>query len=158
MELLFTIPMYAVLPFWLLMIFLPTWRWTQRIVQSPWIAVVPAVAYAALTLPNVTDVLPAFSPPTIDSLTALLATPTGATIAWLHFLAFDLLVGRWIYLDSREQGFNPIYVSVILVPAFLLAPIGFVAYLLLRVLYAAARNDATVAVNEPRTAEVEGSA
>jgi hypothetical protein len=145
----FVIPMIAVMPFWALMILAPTWQRTRQIVQSPWIAVIPALAYAIVTLPNLMDVLPVFAPPTLDSLTQFLGTPAGAAIAWTHFLAFDLLIGRWIYLDSQRQGFSVILTGLILVPAFMLAPLGWLLYLLMRVLYAAARNDAAVAVHDP---------
>src|SRR4029077_8422390 len=37
-ETLFQISNILVLPFWLVMIALPHWRWTQRIIASPWIA------------------------------------------------------------------------------------------------------------------------
>ena len=32
--------------------------------------------------------------PDLAAVAALLSTPAGATLAWAHFLAFDLMVGR----------------------------------------------------------------
>ena len=62
----------------------------------------------------------------------LLGTPAGATIAWAHFLAFDLLVGRWAYLDSREQGLSAWAMAPVLLLTFMLGPLGFLAYLAVR--------------------------
>lgn len=36
-------------PFWLLMIAAPRWRWTERVVASPWIAAVPLLVYLPVT-------------------------------------------------------------------------------------------------------------
>jgi hypothetical protein len=121
-----------VMPFWLLMIFVPFWGWTARIMRSPWVAVVPTVIYAVLVLPNMGGVFAAVSNPSLEGITALLGTPEGATIAWAHFLAFDLLVGRWIYLDSRERGIAWWWVSPLLFLTLMLGPVGFGGYLLLR--------------------------
>jgi hypothetical protein len=30
---------------------------------------------------------------------------------FLHFLAFDLFVGRWVYLDSRERGISALLMA-----------------------------------------------
>lgn len=38
-------------PFWLLMILLPHWSWTRRIMGSLWVIAPLALAYAVLVLP-----------------------------------------------------------------------------------------------------------
>ena len=45
MELVFQLSSLLVMPFWLLMVLLPTWRWTQRIIASPWIVAPVALLY-----------------------------------------------------------------------------------------------------------------
>ena len=52
--------------------------------------------------------LPAVADPTPDGVAALLGTPVGAAAGWAHFIAFDLFVGRWMYLDARERGLHPL--------------------------------------------------
>jgi hypothetical protein len=130
MEMVFQLSSLLVAPFWLLMIVLPCWRWTERIVGSPWIAAAPAVLYAAFVLPRAGEILESFD--SVVSVAALIGTVDGATIAWLHFLAFDLFVGRWIYLDSRQNGVHPLVTSPLLALTFLLGPLGFLGYLLAR--------------------------
>src|SRR5215470_5916751 len=103
MDLFFRASNLLVLPIWALMIFMPRWRWTARILRSPWVSAAPALLYAALVLPRLGAIWAAVSRPTLPGVMALLASPTGATIAWVHFLAFDLFVGRWIYLDSQDR-------------------------------------------------------
>lgn len=70
--------------------------------------------------------------PTLEPIAALLGTPLGATTGWAHFLAFDLFVGRWAYLESRERGFNPWLVSPTLFFVLMSGPFGLLLYLGLR--------------------------
>ena len=71
----------------------------------------------------------AVSNPTLTSITTLLASPAGATIAWVHFLAFDLFVARWVYLDSRSRHIPPWFISPVLFFVLMLGPVGFLLYL-----------------------------
>lgn len=132
LDTLFSLSNLLVTPFWALMILLPTWRWTKRIIGSPFIAVPIALIYAVLVIPNALDLLITLSNPTLPVVRDLLGTPEGATIAWAHFLAFDLLVGRWAYLDSRERNINPFLMAPVLLFTFMLGPVGFLLYLALR--------------------------
>ena len=132
MAQLFSASFLLVAPFWLLMVFLPGWRWTERIVRSVWIAAPAALLYTVLVLPQFGSVFGAVAQPDLPGVMALLGTPAGATIGWVHFLAFDLFVGRWIYLDSRKRGLSPWLLGPILIFTLLLAPMGFLLYLLVR--------------------------
>lgn len=121
-----------VMPFWALMIILPFWRWTQRIIRSPWIAAPAALLYVALVLPQIGGLLAELANPQLAQIAALLGTPAGATIGWVHFLAFDLFVGRWVYLDSRERNLSAWLVSPILFFVLMFGPLGLLLYLLVR--------------------------
>lgn len=120
------------MPFWALMILLPRWRWTHRILRSPLVILPPALLYGALVLPQLAKVFTAVSSPTLAGIVTLLSTPAGATIAWAHFLAFDLFVGRWIYLDGRERGISALLMAPVLFITLMLGPLGFLLYLVLR--------------------------
>lgn len=132
MEMMFGWSSVLVMPFWLVMIVLPHWRWTQRIIGSPLISLPAALLYAALVAPQVGAVWATVSNPELDAIAALLSTPAGATIAWVHFLAFDLFVGRWAYLDSRERGISALLMAPVLFLILMLGPLGFALYLGLR--------------------------
>lgn len=129
---LFDLSFLVVAPFWLLMIFAPRWRWTRRIVASPWIAAPAAVLYVVLVVPGILEIVPLLLRPELGALSGLLATPTGATIAWVHFLAFDLFVGRWVYLDGDDRKASPWLMAPILFLTLMVGPLGLLAYLLLR--------------------------
>lgn len=134
MDLVFSASSLLVMPLWLLMIALPRWRATVAIMRSPLVVLPAALLYTGLILPGLLDVLPALARPELGPIAALLGTPTGATIGWVHFLAFDLFVGRWVYLDARERGTSPWLVSPVLVLVLMVGPLGLAAYLGLRTL------------------------
>ena len=124
-----------IMPFWLLIIVLPHWNWTKRIIGSLWIVAPLLLAYALLVLPQALAVLPALLNPTIPGIAGLLGTPTGATIGWIHFLAFDLFVGRWVYLDSRTRQITAWVASPILFLILMFGPFGLLLYLLVRMAF-----------------------
>ncbi len=131
-ETLFPLSSLLVMPFWLLLIFLPRWRVTERLMAGPWTAVPAALLYAVLVLPRFGEVFTAVSNPTLPGITALLGDPAGATIAWVHFLAFDLFVARWVYLDGRSRQISSWFVSPILFFVLMLGPVGFLLYLVVQ--------------------------
>ena len=121
-----------VLPFWVLMVLAPTWSLTRRVTASPWIAAPPAILYLVTLLPVATLVLPEVVQPVQARVMSLLGTPTGTTLAWTHFVAFDLFVGRWIYCDGRSRSYSAWWVSPILVLTLLIGPVGLLIYLAAR--------------------------
>jgi hypothetical protein len=145
MKTLFALSNLTVMPFWSMMILLPKWRVTERIVRSPWIVAGPAIIYAVLVAPLALELMPALMRPEIGKIATFLASETGATIAWVHFLAFDLFVGRWVYLDSREREVSPWLMAPVLWMCLMLGPIGLLGYAVLRSL-AAKRATQRVAV------------
>ena len=132
MSTIFALSSLLVMPFWFLMIFLPRWRWTKRLLASVWVSALAAVLYTALVLPQIAQVLPAVLNPNLAEIASLLSTERGATIAWVHFLAFDLFVGRWVYLDSQNRQLSSWLISPTLFFVLMLGPFGFVLYLFIR--------------------------
>lgn len=128
----FGLSFLLVAPFWLLMIVAPRWAWTRRIVASPRIVAPAALLYVGLVAPGIVDVLGVLLRPELGVMAELLGTPSGATIAWVHFLAFDLFVGRWVYLDGHDRQASPLAMAPVLFLCLMLGPLGLLAYLLLR--------------------------
>ena len=129
METVFRFSNVSVLPFWLLMIFLPRWSFTKRMMGSMWSVILLSFAYALLMLPGIPSAFGSLMNPQLGDIASLLGRPEGATVAWLHFLAFDLFVGRWAYLDSLKKGIPPWYVSPTLFFILMFGPIGLLLYL-----------------------------
>jgi nitrate/nitrite transporter NarK len=132
METVFFLSNLAVMPFWLLMIFAPTWSVTRNIIRSMWVLLPMPLLYAVLVVvlaPQIGEVFRALSQPTLPDIEHLFSRQEIACLAWIHFLAFDFFVGRWIYLDSREKGRNVWLMVPVLFLTLMLGPIGLLSYL-----------------------------
>lgn len=134
MSLVFSLSSLPVMPFWLLMFFAPHARWTQRLLASPWIVAAPALLYSLLVLPLVPTLLPLFMNPQLAQLQPLLGTAEGSTLSWVHFLTFDLFVGRWIYQEAHARGFSFWWVSPVLFMTLMFGPLGLLTFLCVRAL------------------------
>ena len=132
---LFSLTFAVAAPFWALMILLPRWSWTRRIIASPLIVLPVVLIYALLVVPAFGEVLPAVASPTLGGVRELLGTADGAAAAWAHMLAFDLFVGRWSWLDSRTRGVPALIMSPVLLLTILLGPLGLLVYLVVRARY-----------------------
>ncbi|ARV59064.1 hypothetical protein BZZ01_10825 [Nostocales cyanobacterium HT-58-2] len=102
---LFNIANIFVLPFWTLMIFLPKWKVTQRVMES-YIPFVPlATAYLYLFVTSITpENAQALSNPQLADIAKFFADEKAAATGWIHFLTLDLFAGRYIYLQGQKTG------------------------------------------------------
>ena len=129
-ETIFQISNLLVMPFWIVMIFLPRWDRIVQVLCSPWIAVGPAIIYLVLVVPSIGGLMGMLAMPDLDVLAAGLGSPEGFVLGWAHFLTFDLLVGRWIYLDAIDRGLHPVIIGPALFFTLMLGPIGYLIYLI----------------------------
>jgi len=118
-----------VLPVWLLLIFAPRWRWTQRLAAF----VVPlllAAVYAVLILHGARVQGGGFG--SLAQVARLFTSQELLLAGWIHYLAFDLFTGAWQTRDALRLGLSRWLVAPCLVLTFLFGPIGLALYLLLR--------------------------
>ncbi|MEV0293839.1 ABA4-like family protein [Nocardia sp. NPDC050710] len=132
MSRVFDLAFAVTIPFWALMILAPGWRWTSRIISSPWIVAPPLSIWAIAALPRLGPLWDAVTGPSLDVLTELAGDPAAVTYLWAQIIAWDLFLGRWIYLDGRERDIHPLLMASVLVGTILLSPIAFPVYLAVR--------------------------
>ncbi|PLZ99224.1 hypothetical protein CEN50_08145 [Fischerella thermalis CCMEE 5268] len=125
---LFNIANLYVLPFWALMIFLPNWKITRRVMES-YIPFVPlALAYIYLFVGSITpENAQALSNPQLADIAKFFADETAAATGWIHFLVMDLFVGRYIYLQGQKTGIWTIHSLALCLFA---GPMGLLAHIL----------------------------
>ncbi|MFE5244679.1 MULTISPECIES: ABA4-like family protein [unclassified Streptomyces] len=129
---LFEITFMAVAPVWLLMIFAPHRPLTARVAASP-LTVLPVLTlWAVMAVPVFPELWAAVSSPDIDTFRELTASANGAGAVWAQIIAWDLLLGQWIFLESRRRGVHPLVMGPVLVLTILLSPIGLVVFLVVR--------------------------
>ena len=101
----FNVANLFVLPFWTLMILLPNWTWSRRILSSflPFVGL--AILYLALLVVSLTpESVQAMSNPQLTEIARLFAEEPVAATGWVHFLIMDLFMGRWIYWEGQRTG------------------------------------------------------
>ena len=69
---------------------------------------------------------------TLAGVAALFSNPWVLLAGWIHYLAFDLLVGTWETRDARERGLPHLLLVPCLVLTFLLGPAGWLLYMAVR--------------------------
>jgi len=116
-----------ILPFWLMMWFAPAHERTAALLRNEWVYLAPlAAAYTLAVLPNLVDILVLLGSdmPTPEIVVSLFDDREVILIGWLHYLAFDLFVGRWTW--QRLMATNqPMYVSFpVLLFSMMVAPLG----------------------------------
>jgi hypothetical protein len=129
-NLLFKLANNAALIGWIVLIFLPRWRWSARLVAPVLIPALLAILYSFLVVTQF-----GHSPGGFTSLNsvALLFQNRGMLLAgWVHYLAFDLFVGSWEVRDSQATGIRHYLIVPCLLLTFLFGPAGWLLYLLIR--------------------------
>ena len=89
-----------------------------------------AVLYVAIIASRWAGSAGGFS--SLPAVAALFSDPWLLLAGWLHYLAFDLLVGRWEARDAAERGISPWLVAPCLGLTFMFGPAGWLAYRALR--------------------------
>ncbi|MET9660832.1 ABA4-like family protein [Streptomyces sp. NPDC006510] len=129
---LFEISFFLAAPFWLLMILAPNWRPTARIAASP-LTVLPVLAlYLIMAVPVLPELWDAVRSPDIDTFRDLTALANGAGAIWAQVIAWDLLLGQWMFLEGRRLGISPLVMGPLLVLTILLSPFGLLVFLAMR--------------------------
>ena len=131
-EPLFLLSILLVFPFWLLMIGVPQWSVTRAVLGSPLVLLPLLLLYLVVLALNWPLLVYLIEDPTLTRLAVVLGEHEGALLAWMHLLAFDCFVGRWIYLDSQEQGLHFMIIVPVLWATLLLGPLGLLLYLMVR--------------------------
>ena len=131
---------FGVLPFWLMLIFIPNSKFTQFFVNSIILPLILSTAYVYTIYLAILFDEPMFDffrlYLSLDSLYAIFATESFLLIFWLHFLALNLFLGSWV---SRDGGKYIITRSLLFIPLILIyftGPLGLVLYWIIRVFFA----------------------
>jgi hypothetical protein len=128
---LFNIANMVALAGWLALILLPT---APQLLEPLSRLVVPgllAIAYAVIIVPFMMQ--GGFGALTsLEGIASGLGQPWPLLAGWLHYLAFDLLVGCWIAERARAEGIPHWALIPVLLLTFILGPIGFLAFLAAR--------------------------
>jgi hypothetical protein len=115
---------------WVLLAVLPRRRWVIDAVTGTVVPALFAVLYIGLIISTFGRAEGGFS--TLAGVAALFTNAWMLLAGWVHYLAFDLLIGTWEVRDAQARGIPHLYVVPCLILTFLFGPAGWLLYLALR--------------------------
>lgn len=68
----------------------------------------------------------------LEGVMQLFREPSAVVMGWIHYLAFDLMVGWFIVNDAAKHGINRFLFIPCLLLSFMFGPTGLLLYFLLR--------------------------
>ncbi|HEX8286113.1 MAG TPA: ABA4-like family protein [Pyrinomonadaceae bacterium] len=143
-EQIFSLCGALVLPGWLLLVLLPRWRPSARLVCPVVIPLLLALVYLWLVATTFGRTEGGFG--SLAKVSQLFQNRWVLLAGWIHYLAFDLFVGAWEVRDAQRVGVHHLLVVPCLLLTFLFGPVGLLLYFALR---AALRRRLTVGGETP---------
>ena len=111
---------------WLLLIILPRWRWLIALLRFGVILALSCL-YAVLIFTSFFTVEGGgFG--SLGQVQALFSNPSALLAGWVHYLAFDLMIGTWIAERADARGISRLMQAPILAATFMLGPVGYLLY------------------------------
>jgi hypothetical protein len=124
-EQIFTAANMAALVCWLLLALFPQRRAADAVVRT----IAPltlAAVYTVIVGATLWSSDGSFS--SLSGVAALFDNPWLLLAGWIHYLVFDLLIGRWEVRDAHERGVRYVFVVPCLALTFLFGPAGWLLY------------------------------
>jgi hypothetical protein len=127
----FSIASMITMPMWILMIFLSKWKVTRFLIDFKIIPLALTFIYAiyifqAIEIGGMMD----FG--SLKSVMALFTEENAVLAGWVHYLAFDLLIGMWMLDQNKELKINQLLIAPCLFLTFMLGPIGFLLFIIIK--------------------------
>jgi ABA4-like protein len=139
---LFTVCNDLALVGWALPVFAPGWRWTERLVLSGAWSLLLSLVYLALVVIFFPSAQGGFG--SLEAVARLFDNEWLLLAGWVHYLAFDLLVGAVEVRQSRAAGIPHLVLVPCLILTLLFGPIGLLVFFVVK------------SVRQRRAAEVAG--
>ena len=131
---------FGVLPFWLMLIFIPNSKITQIFVNSIILPLILAsvycyVIYQTILLDEpVAEIFKLYL--NLDNLYTGFATESFLLLFWIHFVTLNLFLASWVSRDGVKYGLPRALVFVPLILIYFIGPVGLVLYWIIRIFYA----------------------
>jgi hypothetical protein len=115
---------------WLFIIFLPNMKYSRRIVFGFTIFLL-SVVYAWMVFSTFKmDDFKEFS--TLQGLMTLFQSEQAVLLGWIHYLAFDLMVGLYILDNGQKANIKHVFLVPCFLFTFMFGPAGLLMYRIIR--------------------------
>lgn len=115
---------------WLILILLPR-RWVL-LNQFPalWIPLFLSLGYSLLIGLHFFQAEGGFD--TLKNVQQLFTHPMAALAGWVHYLAFDLLLGSWVAREADKLGISRLIQAPVLLATFMFGPFGYLLFMMIK--------------------------
>jgi hypothetical protein len=119
---------------WILLAALPGRRWVTDIVTGKAVPALFAAIYVAIVIATFGRGEGSFA--SLAGVATLFSNPWLLLAGWLHYLAFDLLIGTWEARDARARRLPHLLLVPCLFLTLMFGPLGWLLYMGVRKLRA----------------------
>jgi len=129
---------WGVLPFWLMLVFIPNHSITKNFCHSILAPLLLAIAYVFVARQIILDgnILEGFKLYIgLDGLEEIYSNDSLRLVFWLHFLAISLFIGSWIARDCQRYMVPKILSIPCIIITYFAGPVGIVVYWFIRIFY-----------------------
>ena len=130
-DFIFSVANNLVLPMWLLLLIAPNWKFTQWFIRYKVIPLALSIVYAIYLIISIQGGS-GLDFGSLASVMQLFTIKDVALAGWVHYLAFDLLIGMQMVQRNRELKFHRLLMAPVLLATFMMGPIGFLLFTLLK--------------------------
>jgi hypothetical protein len=127
----FSLANITAMPMWLLMILLPKWKVTRFLIDYKVVPILLALVYAIYIFTAI-QAGGGMDFGSLSSVMSLFTKENAVLAGWVHYLAFDLLVGMWMLDQNKELKIHQLLMVPCLLGTFMLGPIGFLAFIIIK--------------------------
>ena len=127
----FSIANMIAIPMWVLMLFFQKWKVTRFLIDFKVIPLALAFMYAIYIFQAIqTSGMMDFG--SLTSVITLFTEENAVLAGWIHYLAFDLIVGMLVLDQNKELKINQLVMAPCLFLTFMLGPIGFLLFMIIK--------------------------
>ena len=131
---------FVVLPFWLMLIFIPNYKITRIFTNSIILPLIIASAYVYVLYQTILLDEPIFNVfeiyLSLENLYILFSSESFLLVFWLHFIALNLFVGSWVSIDGVKYNIPRGLMFIPLIIIYFIGPAGLILYWMIRIFYA----------------------
>jgi len=116
---------------WIFMIFLPKWKATRFLIDFKVVPILLSIGYLFYIIQAIL-IGGAMDFGSLESVMDLFTEENAVLAGWIHYLAFDLLVGMWILNQNQKIGIHHLFIVPCLIGTFMFGPIGFLLFMVIK--------------------------
>jgi len=132
LEIVYSIVNLIVVPAWILLIFAPNWRFTEKYVHAAFIPLIMVILYVYFIGWAIFFGAGGGGFGSLEGVMGMFDYPVATLGGWVHYLVFDLFVGMWIARDGKRHSIAHGWLVPCILFSFMFGPIGLGLYLILR--------------------------